>query len=108
METVKSANFVGTMGLDKFTSPESSGTADYSTRKKIENVKLDETQWRHLLYHYPGMIEVFCGSWEDNEVKAALKLIDRTIEEGARGIKMTESKREELRESKKEIIEDHL
>jgi len=96
------------MGLDDFTQEKSGQLKNYKTRKKIENVSLSEDQWRHLAYHYPGMIEYMCGSWKGNEVKAALKLLDRVVDEGPQGIMVTEDKIEDIEQVKEQIIEDYL
>jgi len=97
------------MGLDNFKTDRDSKGVDYSTRKKIENVKLTRTQWEHIALNNPHWLKYFASSWKDkekyNQIKAAIQLIDGLLEEYVvQDQAVNEETKEDLNETKDHLI----
>lgn len=96
------------MGLEEFTTDNEHGVGEITTRKKIENVSLPKDAWLHLLYHNPVYASYFAGQLGDSETKAMVQIMDQLIEEGSKGTKRYEERRNEIKGYRDEVVEEYI
>jgi len=96
------------MALDDFTT-ESSSSTSISTRKKLKNVDLPERWWDIMVTTDPGYAYTAAGLVDDEaSIKAIVQKMDEAIEDDIDGHRVGDSTKEELKQLRSDILEDHL
>lgn len=96
------------MGLEDFKSEDEYSIGSVTTRKKIKNVKLEDDDWKHLLYHDPHWATYFANGMEPEEIKAMIQVLDELIEEGRDGVKQNEETTEQIRDVREELVDEYI
>lgn len=70
-----------------------------------EDINLSKEDWKHVLLHHPEIPHVIHYQMEENDEKrlAFAEIMEDILNNGVRGIKMSEKEREEVEESLEEL-----
>lgn len=98
------------MALDDFKTEKQFEIGSIRSRKKVENVKLKEDEWKLLMEADPWIVSVIANRRKQTEVRAIVQLMDEMIETGKgwAGENIGEEAVEKIEDERDEIVEENL
>lgn len=96
------------MGLDEFKTETEYDIGEVKTRKKIENVKIDNRTWKRLLYFDPQWASSIAGNSDEQTIKAIVQTMDEVIQEGLDTEKISEDQIDTVKSEREKLVDFHL
>jgi hypothetical protein len=94
------------MGLDDFTSEDEYAQGEVKTRKKPENISVEEDEWKWLIIHDPHWAAQLGCQMSLKDAKCMAQMMDEVLagDETPYGA-ASDSQKEAIEEQRKELIE---
>lgn len=101
------------MGLDDLVSERkkesvSTEVGDIKPSFPVEEIEMRREWWQNMALHNPSMLAWRVSGMRMEQIKLFIHLLDKGIQDDIRGVKVTQTQKENMETYREELVEEYL